>query len=326
MASVGMLILILDARTALAGAQDGIELCIKTVIPSLFPFFLLSSIIRNTFVGKPIKVLRPLGKMCSIPEGAESLLLLGMVGGYPVGAQGIHDAYESGALTKSDAQRMLGFCNNAGPAFIFGMIGSLFSSALTLWVLWGIHILSALVVGMLLAPKNIGQCHLKECAYKPIAQTVESSIKTTANVCGWVIVFRVVVAFCQHWFFWLLPIQLQAALVGVLELSNGCYTLQGISAQGTRFVLCAATLAFGGICVAMQTVSVTKGLGTGMYFPGKTLQAVISFLLAETAQLFLFKQEERCPIPAIAFVLALSAGAATLFMINRKKKALAILC
>ena len=40
-ASMGMLVLILDGKTALEGARQGIELCLRTVVPSLFPFFLL---------------------------------------------------------------------------------------------------------------------------------------------------------------------------------------------------------------------------------------------------------------------------------------------
>ena len=40
--SAGMLVLILDGKAALLGAQAGVELCLNTVIPSLFPFFVLS--------------------------------------------------------------------------------------------------------------------------------------------------------------------------------------------------------------------------------------------------------------------------------------------
>ena len=41
-AAAGILVLILDSRTALAGAAQGLSLCLKTVIPSLFPFIFLS--------------------------------------------------------------------------------------------------------------------------------------------------------------------------------------------------------------------------------------------------------------------------------------------
>ena len=39
--ALGLLILILDGKTAYNGAVDGIELCLKTVIPALFPFFVI---------------------------------------------------------------------------------------------------------------------------------------------------------------------------------------------------------------------------------------------------------------------------------------------
>ena len=42
-AAIVMLILILDGRCALYGAAEGLELCIRTVIPSLFPFFFFST-------------------------------------------------------------------------------------------------------------------------------------------------------------------------------------------------------------------------------------------------------------------------------------------
>ena len=42
-AAVGMLILILDTKTAILGAQNAIELCIFSVIPSIFPFLVFFS-------------------------------------------------------------------------------------------------------------------------------------------------------------------------------------------------------------------------------------------------------------------------------------------
>jgi hypothetical protein len=45
-------------------------------------------------------------------------------------------------------------------------------------------------------------------------------------------------------------------------------------------VICSALLGLGGICVAMQTISVTGSLGTGWYFRGKILQCILSIVLA----------------------------------------------
>ena len=40
LAGFGMLVLILDGKTALLGMRDGLEICLWTVIPALFPFLL----------------------------------------------------------------------------------------------------------------------------------------------------------------------------------------------------------------------------------------------------------------------------------------------
>ena len=91
-AAIGISLLILDSKTALAGAQSGVELCIRTVIPSLFPFFLFSILLTTSLMGRRIRILRPLCRLCRIPEGAESILIAGCLGGYPVGAQCVSQA------------------------------------------------------------------------------------------------------------------------------------------------------------------------------------------------------------------------------------------
>ena len=277
-ASIGMLILILDGKTALAGAQQGVELCLKTVIPSLFPFFLLSILLTSSFLGMELPWLRPLGKLLRIPSGTESILLSAFLGGYPVGAQTITQAFQAGYLPKQDAERMLSFCNNAGPAFLFGMVASMFSQAWAPWLLWGIHILSAILVSFLI-PGNCQKNLMPKGEELSISAAMTASLKVMAAVCGWVILFRVVITFLSRWFLWLLPTPTQVALTGLLELSNGCCELLAIESISIRFLVCSGILSFGGLCVTMQTVSVTKGLSLHFYFMGKALQTLFSLLL-----------------------------------------------
>ena len=51
-------------------------------------------------------------------------LALGFVGGYPVGARTAIQLYQQGQCSKTEAQRLLAFCNNSGPAFILGAVGA----------------------------------------------------------------------------------------------------------------------------------------------------------------------------------------------------------
>lgn len=279
-AALGMLILILDSKTALAGARDGLELCIRTVIPSLFPFFILSGILIGSLMGCALPPLRPLGRILGIPEGAESLLIPAFLGGYPVGASCIRDAFADGRLDSQDAQRLLSFSNNAGPAFLFGMAAPMFSDPAAGWVLWGIHIAGALFSGILFRQDPVS---IKVCSSGP-AETASNALNraltVTAVVCGWVILFRMLGFFLERWFLFLLPDWGQAAIMGLLELANGCSELYHVSSEAMRFLLCSGMLALGGVCITMQTIFVTHGLKLHYYFCGKFVQLIISLLLS----------------------------------------------
>lgn len=279
-AALGMLLLILDSKTALSGARDGLELCLRTVIPTLFPFFILSGILVGSMMGQPFPMLSPLGRLLGMPAGSESLLIGGFLGGYPVGAKCIHDAWESGSIRKSDAERMLSFCSNAGPAFLFGMAAPMFSNPFSGWILWGIHILGAVITGVLFR-KNPEEDAIGSCKNSvTLSQSMVKSVSVTAQVCGWVIAMRIVISFLQRWFVFLLSDWMQICVIGFLELANGCMELSAIAPESIRFMLCSVFLACGGLCVGLQTISVTGGLSIKWYVWGKTVQTVLSLLFA----------------------------------------------
>lgn len=275
---VGMFFLIVDGRTALIGAKEGIELCIQTLIPSLFPFFLFSSMLTNSFVGQPLPILRPLGKLFSMPVGMESLLITSFLGGYPVGAQNVASAYAHGKIGKKDAEKMLSFCSNAGPSFLFGIVSFAFPDKRAAWILWGIHIFTAWMVKKLLFhPEFNGRIINNNISS---GNTVFLAVKTMASVCGWVVLFRVIVHFLKRWFLWRINASWQIVVTGILELSNGCCELAEIPDPRLRFVICSGILALGGLCVALQTASVVQGLSMKYYCIGKLLHAVLSIIIS----------------------------------------------
>lgn len=291
-----MIVCILDSKTVIAGAADGVTLCIRTVIPSLFPFLAVSGMLTGAVRGSTL--LRPLGRILRIPSGAEPLLLIGLLGGYPTGAQAIAQACSDGRLSRSDAYRMLGYCSNAGPAFLFGMAGSLFISPGIPWLLWGIHIVSAIITGLIIPGKPECPATGTPSTVPSVSTVMKRSLEAMVSICGWVIVFRVLLAIGQRWLFWYLPTWLQTACAGILELSNGCIALSALPLPGQRLILCSLFLGFGSICVWLQTVSVTAGLGTGMYLPGKLMQSCISVLLAAASQYFVFPAAEQMTLSA----------------------------
>lgn len=317
LAGLGVLLLILDSRTAIAGAQGGIELCLRSVIPSIFPFIVLTGMLSATVCGANLRFLRPLGKLLGIPKGSEGLFLTGILGGYPTGALAVHQAWQSGHLHKRDAQRMTAFCSNAGPAFLFGILGSTFPNNGMLWVLWVIHIASAILVGIVMPGKSNETCAVSATKIPTLAQSVKNAVVTMGYICGWIVLFRMILAFCDRWFLWLLPEAARVSFYGILELANGCLTVDSLPSLGARFVLCSGMLAFGGICVFMQTASVTGRLGTGFYLRGKVLQTVFSILLGWLIQWLLFPSGEKVALSPI--MLGLLGFIVTFLVITARK-------
>lgn len=207
---------------------------------------------------------------------------------------------------------MLSFCNNCGPAFVFGVCGALFQDPNIPWILFCVHILSALAVAVII-PGNPGKCGTNVRKKPSALQALRRAMVAMAVVCGWVILFRTALAVMERWFGWYLSATSNGIVSGILELSNGCISLKEIGNTQVRFILCAGLLAFGGLCVAMQTYSAATNVDRGLYFPGKVMQTAISLTLAcllcapkwavlpgivaATLGIFLQKWEIRCRNP-----------------------------
>lgn len=316
-ASLGLILLIVDSKTAVTSARDGIALCLQTVIPSLFPFFVLSVLLTGAVSGSKLRLLNPIGKLCGIPSGSEILLLTGFLGGYPVGAQAVAQAWRDGQLCKEDARRMLGFCSNAGPSFIFGILGVFFENPWIPAAIWAIHIISALTVGVILPGRSMSFASLKPGRAVGISEAVQRSVKIIAGVCAWVVMFRIIIAFIMGSVTGQISGALSVLICGVLELANGCCMLGTIGDTPMRFVVACGLLALGGLCVCMQTVTAVDKLGLGLYLPGKILQAVISILLAALASPLLFGNVTLSPAAIVPLIIA--GGA--VFLITKKSVA-----
>ena len=280
LAAMGLMVLILDSQLALEGARSGIDLCIRTVIPALFPFFVLSSMLSASLSASIPSSRKEFCKKLGIPAAASSVLIPAVLGGYPVGAKCVGDLYQSRQISKHEAQQMLAFCSNAGPSFLFGMVSGFFPEGKMVWLLWLIHLYSAFLTAVVFADSkekhNISQSK-KESKQQSI---LLSSAKTMVQVCCWVVLFRILIRFLKERILWAFPVWLQVWVTGFLELTNGCCELMQITDTYQRFILCSGMLAFGGVCVLFQTFSVIGGLTIVSYIKGNLLQTVFSLVIS----------------------------------------------
>lgn len=271
--------LIFDSRTAMEAAEAAVELCLRTAVPSLFPFFVLSGMILPHVSGLRIPWL---GKLLGIPAGWESIFLLGCLGGYPIGAQCIAQACQSGRLDVENGKRMLGFCTNCGPSFLFGIVAAAFSDPAAPFVICFINLMSAMLVGCLLP--TIHQAGDAAPSLPPVSlpQAVRQGTRSMVSVCAWIILGKVVLGFLEKWALMALPSPVRLLIGGLLELTNGCLRLSECGGERLRFVFACVFVSFGGISVAMQAAAICAdaGLDSGSYLPQKTLQGALSALLA----------------------------------------------
>ncbi len=300
LAAFCLLILILDCKTAMIGAKEGILLCLNSVIPSLLPMLIISIYLTGMLGKLNFSFLAPVTQKLGIPVGLEGILPICYLAGYPIGAQTVSQAYNRKQISKQTAENLLTFCNNSGPSFIFGVSSVLFRREICIWMIWAIHILSSIITGVILSNKTHHLCIEKQSPSSiSLPKAVRNSAETISQICIWVILFRVFIAILDRWVLWICPRIIRVIIIGILELTNGCIEIAGISNPGIQFLLCSFFLAFGGICVGMQTVSVISPLSIRSYIVGKLLQSAISIVLSYIAMLFLFHENQASLLPKI---------------------------
>jgi hypothetical protein len=190
------------------------------------------------------------------------------------------------------------------------MVSSVFPDRWMVWMLWAIHILGAIFAALMIPNKDTAPVKPAKGHILNLSAAIVASIRVMAVVCAWIVLFRIVIAFLNRWFLWLLPTSLQVAIMGVLELANGCCALEQIADVNLRFVICSGMLAFGGICVTMQTVSVTDGLSLKQYFLGKSIQTAFSVIAAASV----------CMTPSKYTIVPMMLILTALFLLQISKK------
>jgi len=293
------LIICPDASTG--GARTGLLLCSGVIIPSLFPFMVLGNLFLE--LGLPNwlgKILSPVTKKLFGVSGAGSAaFFLGIAGGYPLGAITVSEMYTSGVLKKSEAERLLSFCNNSGPAFIVSVAGSaVFGSVKIGLCLYAIHIISAVFTGILLKNRkevfaSIDPPITSVNFSAAFTRSIKRAAGTIVTVCGFVVFFSVLVGLLDSYgslsvlsgdISSKLGTELhfsRSLLTGFLELGTGTSSMLGLSTNAENLALCSFIIGWGGISVHAQASSVIRegGLNPALHTLGKLLHGVLSALI-----------------------------------------------
>lgn len=289
---------------AAAGAKEGLTLCFHVIVPSLFPFFVLSTLVVELGLAARLgqgleRWMRPLFR---VSGSCAAALVLGFVGGYPVGARTALQLYEQGQCSKTETERLLAFCNNSGPAFILGVVGAgIFEDGRIGLLLYLTHALASLLVGLVFRFYGRGPGSQASCRPLPIrtvrlsaafTHAVTGAMQSILNICAFVTFFSVVLRLFTVYgvltsladLLGLLGFQPEWArrlIAGLLELSSGVSSLSGAAGLVGRASMAAFMLGWAGLSVHCQVLSylADSGLSPRTYIAGKLLHGLLAAAL-----------------------------------------------
>ena len=284
-AAVGLLLFSKQVRDSVLQA---FSLSVSTVIPGLFPFLVLSDFACNAFpVRTSEKTNRITEKLSGIPAAGLPAVLFGLTGGYLTGCKTAVSLYESGQISKKQAQRLTCFCFSPGLSFAVSAVGSgMIGSNTSGLLLFFCCTLSALLSGFFLHKEKDTQAENASRKRKlPFSHIFTMSVSESALSCLHLTAWMALFAGLQAILLSVLPQSTHASLTLLFEVTAGA--VQCISRADLP--LCAAVLGFGGLCIFFQLLPDFQkiDLPAARFLRYRLLQAVLSMLFCKAALYFL---------------------------------------
>jgi len=144
-----MIALLFIGDPAADAVLSSMQLCVTRVIPTLFPYMVLSSLMLSMDLLQPLSRCLPTEKWLGLPRSSAPVLITGLLCGFPVGAAGCAALTRSGKLSREDAAILAAVSSAASPAFVIGTIGQWWGREYGT-VLWLTQILCSMVFGTLI--------------------------------------------------------------------------------------------------------------------------------------------------------------------------------
>ena len=316
--SVAVLALLLAfPAQATQGAKTGLELCAKSVIPSLFGFLVVTGFIMSSgaflsiskIFARPVKRLFNLPPVCAVP------FVFGLIGGYPSGLVLAAQLYKDGLCTRRQFLKMLMFTNNAGLGVASGLVGGLvFQNPGIGLLIYLCSAGSAVIMGALsqtdgpVGERDSGSgAGMRENVevgmtippapgfFAAVSSSIKKAAESMLAICASIVFFSVLTGvlnqsgmldpvyrlFCQNPQDYIL---LKALITGGLEMVGGLFTLTGSAPFIPKALTACFLVCFGSFSVHMQGIIFLKGEKgcAGRYITAKFLQALLGCILCAT--------------------------------------------
>lgn len=270
---------------AALSVNEGLSLCLTKAIPSLFPFLVLNELMISWGLADNLcKIFgAPFCKALKIKKQSFAAFLSGCLFGFPLGTKTAVSLYEKNIISKQEAERLICFCSNTGPAFIVGIVGTALCSKKIALVIYFSQIISAFIIGLSLRKKDgyqemvisDTQIHF---SLSDIPKAVTNSVVPMLNICAFICFFSCVSGSVENILTAIGANEyISVFFIGLFEITKGISLLENYGANFASVFCSAFLLGWSGLSVILQSISITSkvGLGCKKFVLSKALQGLI---------------------------------------------------
>ncbi len=233
--------------------RNALDLCLKTIIPSLFSmltlcFFLLSLKIPTPFqkaTGKILNILFGLSSTCT------QAVLTGLLGGYNTAPNAAKKLRKNNRISPEEAKRLVMFFSSPGISFSVNITGIALYNSISV----GLRLFLCGIITDILFAFVYNRLHRNKTEFTPdftensisvsFTDAVSSASKALISICSWILLFSAIKAI-------ILSTVHQEFLISAIELLSEVSSAVTYSARNFSLPVTAFSLYFGGFSVFLQ--------------------------------------------------------------------------
>ncbi len=274
---------------AALSVNEGISICLTKAIPALFPFLVLNDLMLSWGVADNFGKIfgTPFCKAFKIKKQSFAAFLSGCLFGFPLGTKTAVSLYEKNIISKQEAEKLICFCSNTGPAFIVGIVGTALCSKKIAFVIYFSQILSAIIIGLILRKEDTFQENVLydtqiRFSLSDIPKAISNSIMPMLNICAFICFFSCVSGSVENILTALGANEyISVFFIGLFEITKGISLLENYSTNFASVFCSAFLIGWSGLSVILQSISITSkfGLSCKKFVISKALQGLICAII-----------------------------------------------
>lgn len=275
-----------------------LNIWITSLLPALFPFFIVSDILINYDVIKyfPKVIRNSIKYLFNVSDNGLVIILLSMLSGFPSNARNIKNMYLDKKITKEEGEHLLYFTHFSNPMFILGTIPLILNSnKISKYILIS-HYLANIILGICLRKYNrvndSNTFNYKEDKHNfglVLTTSIRKSLDSVLSILGTLTIFLIISTLLINFFN--LDNTSSLLIKSILELTSGLKELGSYNLLNKHLlIISSCILSFGGLSVHMQVINelVDTDISYKNYFIGRILQVVLSLGISYLISLFAF--------------------------------------